>query len=370
MTRRTWLEVDLNAVAANLQAVRALLRPNVKLAAVIKANAYGLGAVEMARVMLDGGADLLAVACLSEAMELRYQYPQAPLWVMGVVSDDDISTAVEARIQFTVCRFAQAELASEAALDHGQHSHIAVKLDTGFHRLGFPATLQSAELVQQITHLRGVVVDTLFAHLSLRDSQQDLQQVELFRQMVQWLQELGVKLPTLSICDSIGMVRYPDHQMDMVRAGAILYGAPPSEHRPVELGLKLPVRLITTVSHILDVPAGESIGYDSQFVTQRPTRITTLAVGYADGYSRRLANKAWVSVRGQRAPVVGSVCMDQCTIDVTDTAGVVIGDEVLLLSEVDEPGVSLMELAEWGDTNRNEVLCTIGPRVPRIYIEG
>ncbi len=368
MTRRTWLEVDLNAVADNLQAVRARLRPHVKLAAVIKANAYGLGAVEIAQVMMDGGADLLAVACLSEAMELRYLYPNAPLWVMGIVPDDDIATAVEARIQFTVCRFAQAELASEAALDHGKQAHIAVKLDTGFHRLGFPATQQSAEVIQQITHLRGVVVDTLFAHLSLRDAAQDHQQIARFRQMVGWLQELGVAPPVLSICDSIGMVRYPDHQMDMVRAGAILYGAPPSEYKPAELGLKLPVRFITTVSHILDVPTGESIGYDSQFITQRPTRIATLAVGYADGYTRCLANNAWVSVRGQRAPVVGSVCMDQCTIDVTDIAGVIIGDEVLLLSEVDEPAVSLMELAEWGNTNRNEVLCTIGARVPRIYV--
>ncbi len=373
--RDTRYEIDLDLVAHNVRTVRALLeeehplgeRPRI--AAVLKGDAYGFGATETAAVMLREGVDVLAVACLPEALELRRRYPGAPILIMGHTPDEFLTTAVENRITPTVFRASQARVISRAAQDLRIRAPVHLKVETGMNRLGLDPDARGLDEVRTMAGLPGMGLEGIFTHLALESDESDQRQFGRFTGFVRALEELGISIPVKHVCDSIGMLRYPPFRMDMVRLGAIFYGAPPLR-TPYSgsLDIRVPFALKTRISRLRHLGLGEGVGYD--FTWKAPETgalLATLPVGYGDGFRRCMSNRAHVLVRGVVAPVVGLVCMDQCTADVSAVPGVREGDDVLLLGQDRQGAVPVLEMASWADTNRNEILAGIGRRVPRVY---
>jgi len=390
--RHTRYDVDLDAVVHNFRRVKEMLSDGPpaadgrapRAAVVLKADAYGLGAVPVARALLREGADMLAVACMPEAVQLRLAFPDAPVLVMGHTPSEYFPEAVSRGIACTIFDYEQAEALSAAARLAGAKAVAHVKVDTGMNRLGLKPGLfepgssegSAAGLLARMADLPSLRLEGIFTHLALNDEASDEAQFSMFCRLLSDASSLGVRFPLRHVCDSIGLMRYPGYRLDMVRAGAVMYGVTPLGTPLTEgAGMRTPFRLSTRISRIRPLAEGEGVGYDYTF-TAPPggALIATLPVGYADGYKRSLSNVASVVVRGVRAPVVGLVCMDQCTVDVSAVPGVSEGDEAVLLGgdRADRPGegIPVLEMAEWAKTNRNDVICSIGRRVPRVYREG
>lgn len=366
-TARTWAEVNLDAVAHNLAEARRLLPAGVKIAAVLKADAYGLGAAAVGGVLREGGADMLAVACLPEALELRRLYPDISILVLGYTPENWLAEAVAARITLTVGSLGQAQAVSRAAQAGGTTARIHVKVDTGFHRLGIPAGPAAAAEIGRIVQCPHLIAEGIFTHLALVSRPEDQKQFALFTQLLEALERQGVRFAIRHVDDSIGMVRYPEYRLDMVRPGAFLYGVRPSRFSDPSVTLAMPLAFKTRIVRVAGIEKGEGVSYDFTYVAPRRGRVGTLPVGYVDGYPRCLSNKAEVLVRGRRARVVGLICMDQCMIDLTDIPEAREGDEVLLFGHSAEGDVPLEEVADWAGTNRNDILSGVGRRVPRVY---
>ncbi|PKL25109.1 MAG: alanine racemase [Spirochaetae bacterium HGW-Spirochaetae-3] len=389
MLRHTRYDVDLDAVAHNFRRVREIVGSEAdsaapKAAVVLKADAYGLGAVPVARVLLREGADMLAVACLPEAVQLRRAFPDAPILVMGHTPDEYFPEAVRERVTCTIFDYAQAEALSTEAARAGVTAVAHVKVDTGMNRLGLKPELfepgtgagSAAGLLARMACLPSLALEGVFTHLALNDEASDAAQFATFMRLLDGAAALGVRFAIRHVCDSIGLMKYPEYRLDMVRPGAVMYGVTPLDTPlTASADIRTPFRLSTRISRIRPMAAGEGVGYDYTFrAPPGGTLLATLPVGYADGYKRCLSNVASVLVRGRRAPVVGLVCMDQCTVDVGGVPGVREGDEVVLLGgdRSDRPGegIPVLEMAGWAKTNRNDVICSIGRRVPRVYLEG
>lgn len=380
LLRDTRLEVDLDALEGNARAMSAFLREGPaaadgkppKLAAVLKADGYGLGAVECAGAFIRGGAAMLAVACLPEALELRRAYPEATIMVMGHTPDRLLPLCVRERIVCTLWSAEQARALSDAARSVGATAGFHLKLDTGMNRLGLRPGPGAAEAVARLSSLPGLHMAGVFTHLALVDAERDRAQFEMFMDFVAELQGLGVDPGLRHVCDSIGLARYPEYRLDLVRAGAALYGLPPLRSPAVErAGLRTAFALRTRISRLRRLGPGEGVGYDHSWkAPEEGALLATLPIGYADGYRRSLSNKGAVLIHGVRAPVVGLVCMDQCTADVSAVPGVAEGDEVLLLGEGPDGLVAPLEMAAWVGTNRNELVAGLGRRVPRVYSRG
>ncbi len=365
--RDTWYEIDLDALSRNYQAVQHVAGPNVAMCPVLKADAYGLGAVQSARTFMSvGGVRYGAVACLSEAIELRESCADLPVLIMGYTPDRLLPVVAEHRIVPTIFELRQAEiLAASAPADEPVPVHI--KLDTGMNRLGLDDTKAGLETVCAIADLKQVRIEGLFSHLALADQASDMNQFKRLQTFVEAVSKRGVSLGLIHVCDSIGMLRYPAFRLDMVRPGAILYGAPPLRDT-CPLPIEVPFAFKTRIARLRRLSAGEGVSYDYTWrATKEGALIATLPVGYADGFQRSFSNRGYVIVRGVRAPIVGLICMDQAMIDVSAVAGVSAGDEVLLLGQSGPDSVPLLEAAQWAGSNRNAVLAGIGKRVPRVY---
>lgn len=384
MMRDTRLEIDLDILARNARTVRAFLDEGARgqtqgpaLCAVVKADAYGLGAVRVARELAQNGADMLAVACIEEALELHRSFggsPPVPLLVMGHTPDEGLAVAVAAGIRTTIFDLRQARLLSAAATKTGRTAVVHLKIDTGFNRLGVKPDSTTGDLFDALGELPGLEFEGIFTHLALDDAESDRAQFELFMRTVADAEGRGLSFRYRHVCDSIGLARYPAYRLDLVRAGAILYGARPS-NAPLaaNLDVGVPFAFRTRVSRLRRIQVGEGVGYD--FTWRAPAGgavIATLPVGYVDGYRRCLSNKAAVLLRGRRAPVVGLICMDQLVVDATGIPEASEGDDVLLFGRAarDDGEIGLLEIANWAGTNRNEILASIGRRVPRVYHRG
>lgn len=380
LLRDTRLEVDLDVLEGNARAIRSLLREGPAaadggapaLAAVLKADGYGLGAVECAGAFLRGGAALLAVACLPEALELRRAYPDAPIMVMGHTPDRLLGLCARERIACTLWTEGQARALSDAALAAGEAAAFHLKLDTGMNRLGLRPGPGAAEAAARMAALPGLRLAGVFSHLALVDAEHDRAQFDMLMDFLAELTALGVDPGLRHVCDSIGLARYPEYRLDLVRAGAALYGLPPLRAPAIErAGLRAAFALRTRISRLRRLGPGEGVGYDHSWrAPEGGALLATLPIGYADGYRRSLSNKGEVVIRGVRAHVVGLVCMDQCTADVSAVPGVAEGDEVLLLGEGPDGAVPTLEMAAWVGTNRNELVAGLGRRLPRVYTRG
>ncbi|MCE1195804.1 alanine racemase [bacterium] len=358
--------VDLDVIEKNVRDMRTIIGPGVRLAAVLKADAYGHGAAAIAGTILDAGAALLAVATLSEALELRRAHPEAPILVMGYTPPALARAAVEHRIMPTLYDAGAATVFSDAALSASRKLPVHIKLDTGMNRLGIKAYEHPEKVIAAIAALPGLAIAGTFTHLALRNRASDLAQAALYRATLEACAARGIDPGLRHVCDSIGALRYPEFRLDMVRVGAAFFGV-----RPMRIGpeydaypFPAPAALVARIARIRALAEGEMVSYDDSWrAPEGGMRIATLPVGFADGYPRRFGNRAQVLVNGRRAPVVGLVCMDQAMIDLGDIEAEE-GDEVVLLGA----GIGLGEAADWGSTNRNEILCGIGRRVPRLYV--
>lgn len=367
--RNTWVEIDLDAIAHNLDEARRIIPKNTKIAAVLKANAYGHGAVRVAGTLLENKADCLAVACLSEALELRRHFPEAPVLVMGYTPDGYLSTGVRNHITMTIFSLWQAQQLSDIAGMLNEKAVVHIKLDTGLNRLGMKPGSGTAETIIQICGLSNIYVEGIYSHLALTTKEADEQQFRLFTDTAGEIEAAGIHIPVRHISDSNGMVLYPGFDLDMVRLGGFIFGVTTTGPYKDAVSLKPAMTFKTQITRIEEIDRGECVGYEPVFVARDKCRLGTIAAGYSDGYVRGLSGKGEVIIRGKRAPVVGIICMDQCMIDLTGIPEAEVEDEVLLFGTGPQDFIHVNELAAKVDTNRNEILSAISRRVPRVYVK-
>ena len=367
LERSVWAEIDLAAIEHNVKEIRRWVKPTAKLCAVVKADGYGHGALPAAKAALASGADCLAVAIVSEALELRQAGLDVPILVLGYTPPEQAETVITNDITQTVFSLEVARALSAAAVSQGRTAKVHIKVDTGMGRVGIRPQ-ESGEFAVAVNSLPNVEIEGIYSHFAASDSSDKaftLQQFKRFLAAVERVEARGIRIPIRHIANSAAVLDLPETHLDMIRPGIILYGLWPSEEVRHQLDLRPAMKLKAQVGFVKAVPTGTPISYGLAFYTQRPSRIATLPVGYADGWARSLANRAKVLVKGQRATVVGRICMDQCMVDVTDIAGVRAGDEALLFGGDELP---VEEVARHMGTIHYEVICMIGKRVPRSYL--
>ena len=367
--RNTWVEIDLDAIVHNLNEARRIIPGNTKIAAVLKANAYGHGAVQIARVLIENKVDCLAVACLSEALELRKHFQEIPIMVMGYTPAEYLSIGVSHQVALTVFNLKQAEELSEIAGLLRTKAVTHIKLDTGLNRLGLKPGPKAAETILNICRLSNIRVEGIYSHLALTTQEKDELQFERFMGIIDKVEAAGIHIPIKHISDSNGMVLYPGFDLDMVRLGGFIFGVTTTGLYKDVINLKPAMTFKTQLTRIEEIDRGEGVGYDPVFAAKDKCRIGTLAAGYSDGYVRGLSGKGEVIIRGKRAPVIGIICMDQCMVDLTNVPEAEVEDEVLLFGVGLQGSIHVNELAGKVDTNRNEILSAISRRVPRVYMK-
>jgi alanine racemase len=335
--------------------------------AVVKADAYGHGAVPAARVFLEAGAWGLGVSSVAEGVELRRVGIDAPIVVLGGTFTGDERDVVAHDLAVALWDPARARSLDAAARAAGRNVAVHVKIDTGMTRLGLDlaSVREFGELVRGLAGLETAGVFSHFASADAVDTAEARAQIARFEQAVEALASAGVRPPLVHLANSAGVVAAPAAHFTMVRPGIMLYGYAPAPHLAQRAGVVPAMRLQTAIAQARRVPAGTRVSYAGTFVASRPSTIAALPVGYADGYHRLLSNRAQVLVRGRRAPVAGRVCMDHTMIDVTDVPEVQAGDRVILFGD----GIGADELAGWCETISYELLTAVGRRVPRVYVE-
>ena len=373
-TLRTWAEVDLDAIEGNFEAVRKQLPPGKKLLVILKADAYGHGALRIAK-LLEGKADYYAVAFIDEAVALRKAGITTPIMLLGHVQRSDYPIAIENDVTLAISTAKDAEVLSDIAATAGKVGKIHLAVDTGMGRIGFHYADPGAPAeAASIEKLPGIEIEGIFSHFATADCADkrfSMVQKARFEQFVAALKALGVDPAIKHLYNSAAIIDLPP-EFDMVREGILLYGMHPSPD--VDLGKLDGVRpamaLRTHIVHLKTLEAGYPISYGCTFVTTRKTKIATLCAGYADGVPRALSGKAAVLVRGKEAPILGRICMDQFMIDVTDLPEVEVGDTVTIFGEDGGRYISADALAESYGSIGYELLCDINQRVPRVYLRG
>ena len=373
---RTWTEINLNNIEYNFKNIKKHIA-NTKIMSVVKADAYGHGAVEVAKILDDAGTDYFAVACINEALELRNNGINKPILVLGYIQDDKISEAIENDVTFTVFSYEYAERISNIATEQNSVAKIHIKIDTGMGRIGFlygyndEDDSETIKSIKRISDLDSLDIEGIFTHFSSSD-ESDVTKTELqfkrFLSVIESLKKIGIEFKLRHCCNSDGIIRFKDMYLDMVRPGIILYGCYPSEIcNDGTISLKPVMSLKTNIIHIKSVNKNFGISYGETYFTDKITKIATLPIGYADGLLRLNSNKLLVSVNGQPVKIIGRICMDQCMIDVTNVNNISVGSFVTVFGYDDELPIPVENLSELCGTISYEILCNIGKRVPRIY---
>ncbi len=374
---RTWAEVDLDAIRHNYREIRRALRPGVQLCCVVKANAYGHGAHRLAPLYEQLGADWFAVSNIDEAIQLRRFGVTRPVLILGYTPADCAPLLAQHDLSQCVYSADYGEGLSACAVQAGVTVKIHIKLDTGMGRLGFccgtAAPEESIETACAVCRLPGLQPEGVFTHFATADEGADgeafaRQQYAQFTAAVERMQQQGIHFVLRHCANSAALSEYPDWQMDMVRAGIVLYGLQPSEQLRCPLALRPAMWLKSVISHVKRVSPGTKISYGGTYTAQRDMTVATVPIGYADGFWRSNGDAGTqLTVAGHRVPILGRVCMDQLVVDVTDIPGVSIGDEVLVFG--DTPALTAAQLAALNDTIAYEVICGVGERVPRFYMQ-
>ena len=368
---RCYAEISLEAIGHNIREVKKRLPEGVKLLGVVKANAYGHGAVPVASY-LENQVDYFATATIEEAVELRENGISAPILILGYVSPSQYGDLVEYDITQTIDSYAQAlALEKEAARQNRKaKAHLAV--DTGMTRIGFQVTEHDADVAAKIADLPHIELEGMFTHFSCADQEDKTycsMQMEKYDKMTALLAERGVTIPLRHICNSAGIMEFDDHRFEMVRSGIITYGIYPSEEVKKErLDLIPALSWKSHVIHVKEVGPGIGVSYGATYVTEKPmTRIATVSAGYADGYPRALSNQGGVLIHGKKAPIIGRICMDQMMVDVTDIPDVQVEDVVTLVGTDGDETITIEEIANPAARFDYEMLCDISSRVTRVY---
>ena len=368
----TWTEVNLDAIAQNVKNIKKLIGKKKELMAVVKGNAYGHDILEISSVVLENGATRLAVARLEEAIFLRKAGITVPILVLGLTLKPQAESLVSYDITPTVCEFEMIEKLSELAVQMNKMAKIHLKVDTGMGRIGiFPDDV--LRFIKRIKTLKKVEIEGIFTHFSVADEKDKFYTEEQFRKFIEILTILekeGIKIPIKHVGNSATLLDLPHMWLDMVRPGLAIYGLYPSKEVKKTINLIPAQQFKTKIVFIKELPRGESISYGRTYITKRRMRVASLPVGYADGYNRLLSNQGEVLVRGQRVPIIGRVCMDQCMIDVTNLTQVEIGDEVVLWGRQGEEMITVEEIAQKIRTINYEIVhLPDKKRVPKLFIK-
>ena len=370
-----WAEVDLDALAYNIRSIREKTGPDKRICAVIKANAYGHGALVCAKTLLENGADQFAVAVMNEALELRSAFPEQDILVLGNLPYGTEKTSINADLQHTVTSIEKARLLSETAVRLGKTARIHIKVDSGMTRLGFLPDEEGVREVMEIAKLPNLDLEGIFTHFARADEVDKYwaeKQYEKYCWFVDRLAEEGISFRLKHVSNSAAIMEMPQtcQDNDMVRPGIILYGIYPSgEVLPENLDIKPVMTWKTRILHVKTLREDRQISYGGKYTAHQGDVIGTLAIGYADGYSRAQSGKAEVLYRGHRVPVIGNICMDQCMIDLTEFPDAKVGDEVILMGRDGDEFISADDLAARFGTIGYEIVCAVNRRVPRYYLK-
>lgn len=367
--RPVWAEINLDNYTHNIKEIQKRY-PKVKIMAVVKADGYGHGALQVAQAGILGGAERLAIAIVAEGIELRKAGFTVPIQVLGGTLENQLEQVVDYDLIQTVFDFEIPKALSKIAQKKGKQVKVHLKVDTGMGRLGVLPE-QAAELAAKIITLPHVDLEGVMTHLATADEEDKSYtevQIKRYRQVLNDLFERGVNIPIKHVANSAAIIDLPDLRFDLVRPGVMAYGLWPSQEVKPDLDLKSVMSWKARIVHLKELPRGSSISYGRTFVTEKRSKIATLPLGYADGYSRSLSNKGQVLIKGQRAKLVGRVCMDQIMIDVSHISDISIGEEVVLLGSQGNERISAEEIASWIGTINYEIVCLVNRRVPRYYI--
>lgn len=356
-----WVEINLANVRHNIGQIRRLVGKEVEIMPIVKANAYGHGAVEVAKTVIRAGANRLGVASLSEGIELREADILADILVLSPLNPQEVEKAIDNRLTITISSIN--DLKDLMSLNRDGKIHL--EIDTGMGRLG----IQCAEIGELTNILQAkpanLEVEGIFSHFAQADAENKYKQLNKFQEVINHLSQAGINIPIKHISNSGAIINFKKMHLTLVRPGIIVYGLYPAPDFPKTIDLQPVMTFKAKIIQLRKIPKGCGISYGATYVTYKDTLIATLPVGYADGYNRHLSNNARVLIRGCRAPVIGRITMDFCMVDVTDIPGVAKGDEVILFGE--SPSVD--ELAQICQTINYEIVCGISLRVPRVYIE-
>lgn len=366
---RTQAKIDLDAVEYNYNNTRAKLPQGCKLLGVIKADAYGHGAIELAR-FLENKCDFFGVACIEEAIELKKADIKTPVLILGYVAPAFYDLVVKYDIRIPVFSYDTAKALSDEAVKLGKTVPFHFCIDTGMSRIGFQVNEESADVCKKICALPNIEAEGLFSHFATADETdltKALAQREKYKVFVEMLENRGIQIPIKHLNNSAGIMNF-DEYFDMCRMGIILYGLYPSEEVDKSLlDIKPVMSWLTHISHIKTLEAGREVSYGGTFKTTEPRVIATIPVGYADGYPRCLSNKGRVIINGQYAPIVGRVCMDQFMVDVTDVDGAELDSTVTLVGKDGDAELSMEEVSNSAYSFNYELPCRVARRVPRTY---
>ena len=366
--------ISLDAVEHNFREMRKNIAEETKMIAVIKADAYGHGAVPVAHLIED--YDYIwgfAAATAEEAIHLREAGITKPILILGIVFDEYFPELVRYEIRPAVCEYEEARKLSDEAVLQKKTVHIHIALDTGMTRIGFADAQENVEEIKKISELPNLEIEGMFTHFARADEYDRspaMVQLERYLDFSRRVEEAGVEIPLHHCSNSAGIIRMPEANLNIVRAGITIYGIYPSSEVERDIVKLEPVmELKSHVTYVKDVPAGAAISYGGTYVADRKLRVATVPVGYADVYSRQLSNKGWVLIHGQKAPILGRVCMDQFMVDVTEIGDVKKGDEVTLIGRDGDEFIGIEEIGDLCGRFSYEFACDISPRVPRVYIK-
>lgn len=368
--RPTWAEIDLKAIRHNLQNIREAAAP-ARVMAIVKANAYGHGVLEVTRACLQEGVEHLGVATLEEALAIRRAGIAVPILVLGPILKEYIHLALEWNVRVTVFDFPLAKALSEAAIKSSKSGFVHIKIDTGMGRLGFTPDQETVDQIVRIAALPGIKLEGIYTHLADADAQDKgfaRRQLQIFNRLLEEIENKNINIALKHCSNSAALADLSEAGFNMVRAGIMIYGLYPSAFVDRSRVQVIPaMTLKSRICFLKILKAGQTVSYGRTYQCQRDTVVATIPIGYADGYSRILSNRAFAAVRGRRVPQIGAICMDQCMFDVTEIEGVSEGDEIILFGKPGEQ-VTADELALLQDTINYEIVCSVGARVPRIYI--
>ena len=372
--RPVWAEINLSNLDYNIKNIKAKIGDR-EMIGVIKADAYGHGSVKVAEVLRENGCKTFAIATLQEAVTLREAGAKEEIIMLGLTPDMYADTIVNYDITPVVCDFANAKAFSDAAAKAGKTVSGLIAVDTGMGRIGYLADeLEYAvEDVKKIAALPNFKIKGMFSHMSTADAFDKTyshQQEAKYNKFYEALTAAGIEIPFRTLANSASIMELPTVYFDACRPGIILYGCYPSDEVDVnQLSIKPVMSVKANIVHLKDVPAGFSVGYGRRYISEKPSKIATIALGYADGYPLPYSSQAKVIVNGVIAPIAGNICMDQCMIDVTDVPDVKVGDEVIVMGTDGKNTILADDIAKATGTINYEITCAFGQRLPKVYVK-
>lgn len=373
--RPVWAEINLTNLDYNIKSIKEKVGPNKELIGVIKADAYGHGSVKCAEVLRENGVKTFAIATLQEAITLREAGVKEPIIMLGLTPDMYADTIIEYDITPVVCDSANAKAFSDAAAKVGKTVSGLIAVDTGMGRIGYIADNTDFAIsdVKEIAALSNFKIKGMFSHMSTADALDKTyshQQEAKYNNFYNALTAAGIEIPFRTLANSASIMELPSIHFDAVRPGIILYGCYPSDEVDKnQLSIKPVMSIKANIVHLKDVPADFSVGYGRKYISKKPSKVATIALGYADGYPRPYSAHAKVIVNGVFAPIAGNICMDQCMIDVTDVPNVKVGDEVIVMGTDGKNTILADDIANATGTINYEITCALGQRLPKVYVK-